>query len=526
MQDLIKRNNHYLILFAFIIIGFFLRLYHINAVSIDTDEAWAPFYASQSLDLPTLKGIALNESHPPFYYIILHFWFKLFKGDEVLAAKYFSLLNGLLSILLIYIVGQNLFDRKVGIVSAFIVTLSPFHIYYSQYARDYTFICFVVLLSTICFLKCLDEDSWYWEIGYILSTLTCFYTHYFSIIVVFGQYAFLFLFFGKYRNFILKRWSIYQIIIFIFSLPLLYILSTQMVTANEVLMSLSDRFESDSIIYVLYKIAYTIIHIFNLGHSSAPPIYIENIFLYRVSHKIIFMAGLLVFCIPFIKGIKDINKSEKTLFCTIYLLIPIFIMTFVWMLFPYLWKPKYVIFVSFGYYLLIARGLISYSRKVSFGINCTMILILSLFSISNLFIFKQYMRADLKGALEFVASDFSKNEDILIFYPRDYQMAVDYYNKSMGLTIESFPARLDPMVDFRKDNFPTKDNVHFISKITEGYDNIWLIVCSPEISSSKLLINWMKDKYNLTKEKAGFYLGPPLSVPLVYVGKFNNHKIL
>ncbi|MBW3020010.1 glycosyltransferase family 39 protein, partial [Candidatus Woesearchaeota archaeon] len=145
------------VLLLILLLSFLLRVWGINE-PIWVDEAISLNYAQQ----PLMKGIelTLNDVHLPIHNIMLHFW----PGDSLISARMLSVLFGVLTVFMIYLIAKELFDEKTGLIASFLYSLSTLAIYYSQEARVYSLLTFAVCLSMYFLIK--ENKS-----GYFISTL-------------------------------------------------------------------------------------------------------------------------------------------------------------------------------------------------------------------------------------------------------------------------------------------------------------------------------------------------------------------
>jgi mannosyltransferase len=137
---------------------------------------------------------------------------KLF-GDSEFSIRFPSLIFGVLSIGAIYQVGKLLFDARKGLIAAFLLALSTFHIYYSQEARPYSLTVFLALLSFSGFIKCHQEWNLNRSIGYVVSSTLLLYSHVIGIFFIAAQNLYmltLYLFFKNDKSISLKHWLILQ----------------------------------------------------------------------------------------------------------------------------------------------------------------------------------------------------------------------------------------------------------------------------------------------------------------------------
>lgn len=175
-----------------------MRIYDLGTESIWLDEAFSIDFSAYYSVGSIIEESASTQTHPPLYFILLHFWINLFGTSEV-ATRSLSAIFGIISILLIYQVGSTLFNRKVGLISGFLSAISSYHIYYSQEARSYTFLLLLSLLSYFLFIKILRGDRrWYYPC-YFLTNLLLGYTHFYGLFIIASQALFFFLFWNKYK---------------------------------------------------------------------------------------------------------------------------------------------------------------------------------------------------------------------------------------------------------------------------------------------------------------------------------------
>jgi uncharacterized membrane protein len=120
-------------LIVIVVVGIALRLINLADRPLWYDEAFAMLYAR----LPVETLLALPDlQHPPFYYLTLKQWTMVF-GESAAGARALSLVYGVATIILAYLLMRELFDRRVGLIAALFVALSPYQIAFSQETRMY-----------------------------------------------------------------------------------------------------------------------------------------------------------------------------------------------------------------------------------------------------------------------------------------------------------------------------------------------------------------------------------------------------
>jgi 4-amino-4-deoxy-L-arabinose transferase-like glycosyltransferase len=211
------KKNHLLKIFFILSIGSILRFYDLGAESIWLDEG----YSISVSKLDFFQVLTIEDDFPPLYYIVLHGWIKLF-GDSELSVRFPSMIFGVLSIGAMYKVGALLLDQKKGLISAFLMALSLFHIHYSQEARPYSLTVFLALSSMYGFFKCTEHWRLTTAAGYILSSALLLYSHVIGLFFLIAQNFYVMTFFLFFRNDMklrLKYWVAMQFAIGLLFLP-------------------------------------------------------------------------------------------------------------------------------------------------------------------------------------------------------------------------------------------------------------------------------------------------------------------
>ncbi len=137
-----------------------------------------------------MKSLVM-DTHPPVYFVFIGFWNRIF-GDSELALRMPSLLFGLASIPLMYAVGSRLLSRKAGMLAAFVLAVSPVHIWYSTEARPYTANVLLVLAATLAFCRLAQTPrKRFATTGYFLCVFGLAFIHYYAVtcVIAFSAWA-------------------------------------------------------------------------------------------------------------------------------------------------------------------------------------------------------------------------------------------------------------------------------------------------------------------------------------------------
>lgn len=192
--------NEISILTIIFIFGLILRLKGLTFQSLWYDELASVISSAPRLRFFDIISILQTDPHPPFFYITLHYWMTIFGYSEYVARIYVSI-AGSLTIISTYVLGREAFNKRAGLIAALIVSLNYFNLSFSQEVRPYIFLYLFSTLSFAYFLKILRKRTVPNTLGYVIFTTLMLYTHYFGLVQVLAQLAYLgFYFLGDRRQ--------------------------------------------------------------------------------------------------------------------------------------------------------------------------------------------------------------------------------------------------------------------------------------------------------------------------------------
>ncbi len=144
--------------------------------SLWRDEVFSLFMAAKPISFFITK---LNFE-PPLYYLLLHFWMKLFGMGEI-AGRSLSLVAHTGATVIVIFWAEKIFKKHwMSWWLALFFFFNPMLLYYGMELRTYGWYTFFATLSLYAY----SEKKWALWVG---STLLGFYTHTFLIIVPFAQ---------------------------------------------------------------------------------------------------------------------------------------------------------------------------------------------------------------------------------------------------------------------------------------------------------------------------------------------------
>jgi uncharacterized membrane protein len=482
-----KLNRRELILLLIASLALFLRIYHIAEESIWLDEGISIHFAN--LDLFDILEKGTQESHPPLYYIILHYWINMF-GDSEFSTRFLSTLFGLFSILMIYKVASHIFDRDVGILSSLVLALSVFHIHYSQEVRNYALVALLTLFSFYFFIKLFEKNTPRATIGYIISSTLLIYTHVVSgplVIVAQDIYLFtLLLFSTQIPKVDLKRWLFPQVIVFALFTPWLWILISQM----SVMGKLISWIPTPSISTVKDSITQY------AGSQKLLLVFLLLSFLSIVTCKK--LSGSIHWTDLF-KSIERYRWSvvptnvHKIYLILVWLLTPIILPFIISQFSTTIYLTKVTIPASLAFYLLVGKGMRNINNRYVKLATLCIVIALSLINLRGYY--NDAHKEQWRDVAKFMDSN-AKPGDLLLFNSGTcLRVVFDYYSKRADLIKKPFP---------EKTKYVDEQNIKELKPAMEGPNRIWLIL-SHSGDYKGLIKKALNESYDLSYHKK--YIG-------------------
>ena len=126
--------------------------------------------------LSQLPRLLREDGSPPLFYVILHFWMRLF-GTSPVATHFLPLIISLACIPLAYWSATRLFDRRAGIAAAALFATNPFLGWYSTETRMYPLVVALTIVGITLAWRAIRERSWRDGAGGVVAFTCLLYTH-------------------------------------------------------------------------------------------------------------------------------------------------------------------------------------------------------------------------------------------------------------------------------------------------------------------------------------------------------------
>lgn len=439
-------------------IGLILRLISLNQ-SLWLDEA-INVLATKNF---SLFGIILEYSkydfHPPGYFALLWIWTKAFGWSEI-SVRAPSVIFGVTTVLLTYLIGKNLVDRKTGLIAALLLAINPLHIYYSQEARMYALAAFAATLNFLFFIRMIREMGKIGRnrVGYLVSALMVLGSDYLVYLIFPAQLMIIFL---TRKTQFLKTWLIS-----------LFVATVSFIWWMPSLFEQINIGQSTALNVPAWKMV--------VGESGVKPLILTYVkfIIGRISHPdhltyvLLFLPVGMLFAFLIIHARKSDYLTKTLLFSWIG--IPIFLAWFISFVIP-VYSYFRLLFVLPAFIILLALGISTFKTKVQYLFLS--LVILTEFISSGVYLFNPaFQREDWKGLVEYLKlqPSFSK----VLFESNGSFAPFDYYahNSLQGIgALKKFPAKVE-------------EDLIDLQTVLEDSPDIYLVNYLVEISDPNRLI--------------------------------------
>ena len=449
-----------------LLLGTALRFYDLGTESYWIDEMSTVIEAQQSIPQMIASG---RLDQPPAYYLPFHLWIHIFGTSEA-STRSFSALFGIGSILIIYWIGRELFGKPVGLLSAFLMAISGFQIYYSQIARFYSYFQFMVMVSFLFFILVLREKKIVFFALYGAASILMVFSHTFGVFVLAAQNLIFVLQARTYRELVIA-WVTCQALILIGFISYFWVLVTGEGGMGEAVGSNVGKLSAPTIMDPLHSVYRFILP---ARRVYGPQIVLAS---YAAAAALL-VAGLSIYVIArgksnWVTAVRRLfthpqaapDRTNGLLFVSCWLLCPIvlpFILSIV--LIP-LYKDYYTIGAAPALYLLLAFGIYN-ARKVMPSIISLGVLVVLIAPSLGVYYLSD-MNEQWKEAAAYVESN-SVSNDVIVFAP----------NENIGIQQRTFNWYYQGGLEECGLGVPLPDSAVWkaLTQCVSGHERLWVII--------------------------------------------------
>jgi len=446
-----------------VVIGASLRLYQLTEKSIWLDEAFSIAISQHSL-ADILRMVVQTDTHPPLYYLLLKMWLVL--GDGEAQVRLLSALFSVASIVLIYLVGKNIFeDERIGLIAAAVLAFSPFHIWYAQETRMYAMLTCFILISAYFFFRALrfgNRRDWIW---FVLTTALALYTDNGAFWYVATISIFFLLSLRRYKE-RLTGWLISMAAIGLLYLPWLPFFWTQTRRVTEDFWLQPPSFQT--VLETLLDF-----HNFNFPYIELSLVYMATIF-------------ILAYIIP--------RKGWQLRLTSLWLFIPLVFSLLVSLRQP-IFLSRNLIAASLGYYLLVA-GTVGQFRS-SKAVLAFLLPLVAMNFVSIGYNAINEEKEDWRATAAYVAQEVKdKPGGLVIFLPGYAELPFQYYYSDYEASVETQGYPGDEIL-----LHPKPKEVGDLNALFKGVPYVWLVVRDIETVDPNWSVKGWLDSHGYVRQE-------------------------
>jgi len=445
------------------LVGSVLRLVRLDAMSLWTDEIYSitqrgAMSISAMLFLP-------SDPHPPLYFVILHVWMDIF-GTTATSTRLLSAIFSIFTIPALFFLGKELFDDRVGLIAAGLISISTFHIHFGRTARMYSLVGLLTVASWWYFVR-LRNTSRRTAVGYLIATAALLYTHTLGVFVLLAQHGYMAL--SELHGGIPSDWWIkVQTMLLVLCIPV-FTFFGWLIVGPVLDPSVSSPIDW---IPIPSTIAVTQTFLAYLGYPSHYPVITESAALWILAGGLFLLAVLLVFLSVIYYSPDEgfaINVSWQTGQVSMLLVVPVIIPFVASYLYAPMYAPRYTLPASIGLYLLMAAGVGNISSQRVRRSVLVLILLVSVPLVGGYFATDSL--EDWQTATHRLAAG-AEAGDLLVIQPGWIESNIAYYYD--GPSLETVSVDRGPLTPAESDALTDRVDRH---------DRVWVVTFRDDPSS-------------------------------------------
>lgn len=426
-KEFFSKNRNTFLFLAIFAIGAGLRVFRLDYQSFWNDE------------LLTLKNIGVSfvqlitQPRDPNIMPLFYFFIHPLKGleNQEFWLRLVPMVFGCITIILVFFVGRNLLGKRVGLFGAFLIAISPFHIWYSQEARPYALLIMISLLSVLLLQHLMKNDSRLLpKIVFVFVTAALFYSHPVGIAVIGFEATYLLL---NER----KRWKEWLLVFGCVGLLLFPGLYRMLIISP-------DASANTHYVFNPFAIAYTG-WAFGTGYSLGPnmvELHMPGRSDILFSYLPLIAPVMIIYFTLFALGIVQLHKKGSAVlwFTTFWLIFPVAfaVLGSIYSVHPF--NVRYAILAFPAFILVIASGIYGLNKGWLRSLALLFLCVISFWSLKGYFFNEEYHRENNRAAGEFLTEHANEGDLILGTAAYTIKNLKYYYRGNHNLTFVGYPS--------------------------------------------------------------------------------------
>lgn len=472
---LANKSTRWLLL-ALILLAFGLRVHRLDAFSFWLDEGLTPLRSGYPVAEILTNEITIQEgqtkdTHPPFFYLLIHFS-RMLLGESDWAYRYPSVLAGIFLIPLLYQLARRLDNSRIALFVALLAAINPLQVWYAQEARMYTLLTLLgAVLSVILWQALNGRQLVRWMALYLPVACLAFYTHYTAIFLIAGQVLLWIWLLWRKKQYKLLFGGLIAGVLLIS--PLIPYIITRALTGIE-----ANYFYVSPLIMLQ-----DMVHGFGLGRSV--DFKLAGVKLLDVAAGILLVLGL-------VGPARDGKRGWlPRLFLACCLMAPVIGLMLGSLIKPMYMGVRHIMLASPAFLLLLGRGVgFLNQKKAAFlrplaWIGAAVLVAGPVYSLQNLYTNPHYAKDDVRALIQYFELN-AGDRDVLVFNDSILLPLYWHYSQRQDLTATALPVYPYPALEETKGQ---------LRALAERYDRIWFLDSPPGDGrdSGHLVSRWLEN---------------------------------
>lgn len=466
------------VVLAILLIGTVVRLNQLTVPVIWLDEAFSVLLsrlAPEQILFHTARDV-----HPPFYYLVLHYWMQWF-GSEPLAVRSLSVCAGVATVGIGMLLTRQLASWRATVIAGLLLALFPIGVRYSQEVRMYALLGLLLLTALFMLWQWVSRQKNIYLLAYCLLMVAAMYTHYFSALCALANWIYLSLSKDvQGRTLVLSRaWWVGHLLMVIVYLPWLPVLYQQL--GHRELVGWIVNYPTS-----VMSIPQSFWRAFTLSVVTR--------------YSDVFSVVLALFIVlASLRGLRCVMKpGQPSILLLSYCFVPIFVLWLASYVMP-LYINRYLFFAFLGLPLVMAIAMDTGPKPIVFLalVGC---LFIEFVGLANLYNYQAKPGGDLGALMAHVNERWRPGDAVMGDRKRTY-LSVDYYNATGQPTFFFTPVEPDTSGQAATTYgtltlFYQRSNELYIAKpqdLLQHFKRLWLITQPGAVNTTQLPIDgWVK----------------------------------
>ena len=463
----------------------------VRVISLDTQGLWRDEVDQWRFALQSwgemLRNFTRAGWNGPLYSPLMRVWIAL-TGDSIFAMRYFSLLWGVLSVALLYVLVKRLADDAAygegpAQWSALLLALSPYMVWYAQEIKMYTWVPMLVLLALYALDCACTHPSRQWWATVLIATSLAFYSHLLAALVIPVEVLWFWLHPRRQKH----AWRGGAITLALLTLP--YLPMLRWIAP----LLLAER-ETGYPAYSLGQMTETLFAGWTLGVSQnlsgGPlPLYIA-----------LFLGGMALLGIVGLLLRKRIVALAQL---WLWMLVPLLLLWLLSLRGP-IFTDRYLIWAAPAFYVLAGIGLATIHDLWRWLV---IILLLHILVLNGVGLCRQAMipiKPQFQPATRHIEASRAPGELVLFQIPYNHHVAMYYAKESLDPWAEA------PFTNWRKPDGSYHVYMPYVDEqmmaLISGYSGVWLVYSEVALWDDRELVKqWLDSNARLVEQQ--FYVG-------------------